>query len=57
MRPTITLGLLGAVAIAAGVLLVRQQRAPERPANLDTVPAGERQPAEISLEKLRALGY
>ena len=57
MRNTITIGLLGAVAIAAGILLVRQQRTIERPRSQQTVPAGETQPGEISLDKLRALGY
>lgn len=55
---TLTLGLLGAAALAAGVLLVRQQRLQptqfERPR---AVPAGETQPAAISLERIRELGY
>jgi len=57
MRSTITLGLIGAVALAAGVVLVRQQREVEKVRPPETIPAGETQPAEISLEKLRALGY
>lgn len=65
MRNTITLGLLGAAAITAGVLLVRQQqRTPERHPPRDAFPAGERhapaaerQASEISLERIRALGY
>ena len=53
---TLTLGIIGAATLAAGLVLVRQQRAPEveRPR---VVPAGESQPAEISLERIRALGY
>ena len=52
---TLTYSLLGAAAIAAGVLLVRQQKQveEERPKQ---VPAGETVPAVISLEKLRELG-
>lgn len=57
MHPKLALGLLGAVAVAAGLLLARQQRSVERPRDHGTVPAGETQPAEISLEKLRSLGY
>jgi hypothetical protein len=51
-----TVGLLGAAALAAGLLLVRQQKEPEteRPSS---VPAGETQPATISLDRIRALGY
>lgn len=53
---TLTVSLLGAAALAAGLLLVRQQRREdaERPS---LVPAGEQVPAVISLEKLRELGY
>lgn len=57
IHPKVTLGILGAVALAAGVLLARQQRTVERPRDRDAVPAGETQPAHISLEKLRSLGY
>lgn len=57
MRPKLTFGVLGAVAIAAGVLLVRQQKAPQVPTGQDAVPAGETAPAEVTPEKLRALGF
>jgi hypothetical protein len=53
---TLTFSLLGAAALAAGLLLVRQQRVTD----LDTsqqVPAGETQPGTISLERIRAVGY
>ena len=52
---TLTYSLLGAAALAAGVLLVRQQKQVEgeRP---KSVPAGETVPAVISLERLRELG-
>ncbi|HSM59220.1 MAG TPA: hypothetical protein VK849_00430 [Longimicrobiales bacterium] len=53
---TLTVGLLGAAALAAGLILVRQPRDvdPERPRD---VPAGETQPGTISLDRIRALGY
>ncbi len=57
MRPKLTLGVLGAVAIAAGLVLVRQQRVPQAPTRQDAIPAGETAPAEITPEKLRALGF
>jgi len=52
---TLTYSLLGAAALAAGLLLVRQQKLvePERP---KMVPAGETIPAVISLDRLRELG-
>ncbi len=52
---TLTFSLIGAAALAAGVLLVRQQKLveDERP---KVVPAGETVPAVISLERLRELG-
>ena len=50
-----TYSLLGAAALAAGLLLVRQQKQveEERP---KVAPAGETVPAVISLERLRELG-
>lgn len=55
MRP-ITAGLIGAAALAAGLLLVRQVREEDaKPPRV--VPAGETQPATISLERIRSLGY
>jgi hypothetical protein len=57
-RPTrtITFGLLGAAALAVGLLLVRQHRDPEVVAAQD-IPAGESHPGTISLERIRAVGY
>ena len=51
----LTYSLLGAAAVAAGVLLVRQQKVGEddRP---KVVPAGETVPAVIKLDRLRELG-
>ena len=55
MRP-LTAGILGAAALAAGLLLVRQVRDEDAtPPRL--TPAGETQPATISLERIRSLGY
>ena len=50
-----TLGLVSAAAIATTILLVRQTR------DVDAkeprlVPAGETQPANLSLERIRELG-
>jgi hypothetical protein len=49
-------GLLGAVAVTAGLMLVRQHRDAEAEGP-SYVPAGETQPATISLERIRAKGY
>jgi hypothetical protein len=54
----LTVGLLGAAAVAAGLLLIRQHRAPSTPEATpdDAVPAGETRPVTLSLERLRAGG-
>ncbi len=49
-------GMLSAGALAATVLLVRQQREELAPKQASLVPAGENQPAQISLERIRELG-
>ncbi len=54
-----TLGLVSVAALATTVLVVRQQKTvivaePERP---DAVPTGEPHPLQISLDRLRELGY
>jgi len=61
-RPTrtLTFGLLGAAALAVGLLLVRQQRDHEVVGSLvgsQDIPAGESQPGTISLDRIRAVGY
>ncbi len=53
---TLTVGLLGAAAIAAGLILVRQPRDPD-PDRPTDVPPGETHPSTISLDRIRALGY
>jgi len=57
-RPTrtLTFGLLGAAALAVGLLLVRQQRDHEVVGSQD-IPAGESQPGTISLDRIPAVGY
>ena len=54
---TLTFGLLGAAALAAGLLLVRQQRVTDPHGTSQQIPAGETQPGTISLERIRAVGY
>ena len=54
---TFAVSLMSAAAVAAGLLLLRQQRHEDVDSTLDNVvPAGETVPGTISLEKLRELG-
>ncbi len=55
MFKRMTMGLLGAVAVAASVVLIRSQREELEPAT-QVIPPGETVPSEIHLEKLRELG-
>lgn len=50
------LGLISAAALTTTFLLVRQQRDPEAQMPR-VVPAGETQPAHISLRRIRELGH
>lgn len=58
----LTAGLLGAAAVAASLMVLRQPRTPV-PQNArasegsDAVPAGERVPGQISLDRIRSVGY
>ena len=55
---TITAGLVGVAAVAASLVLLRQPRqVPTTPERVQQVPAGEKIPGRISLERLRELGY
>jgi hypothetical protein len=47
------------VAVTASLIVLRQPRPTARSEAVDagTVPAGERVPGQISLERLRELGY
>ncbi len=51
----LTVGLLSAVAVATTILLVWQQKQVETETT-QAIPAGESQPATISLERIRELG-
>jgi hypothetical protein len=53
---TITVSLIGATVLVAGLILIRQQKQVEGPSIKDVRP-GETVPSEISLERLRELGY
>jgi hypothetical protein len=61
MRSTLALGLLGAAAVAAGLMVVRQQRqAPTTtPSTGDRVRSGQAQlhVLPLSPDQLRAVGY
>lgn len=54
---TLTVSLLGAAAIAASLVLLRQQRQEDTRAQDRAVPPGETTPGEISLERLRERGF
>jgi hypothetical protein len=49
------IGLLGAAALATTILLVRQQKEVEAK-DPRLIAAGEAQPSDISLERIRELG-
>ncbi len=55
MLKRMTMGLLGAAAVAASVLLIRSQKEEQDHAT-EVVPPGESVPSEIHLDKLRELG-
>ncbi|MEQ9570339.1 MAG: hypothetical protein RLN75_09135 [Longimicrobiales bacterium] len=52
-----TVSLLGAAAVAASLVFLRQQREQETRPPTRIVPPGESLPASISLERLRARGF
>jgi hypothetical protein len=53
----LAVSLMSAAAVAAGLLLIRQQRHEDLEPNPENmVPAGETVPGAISLERLRELG-
>ncbi len=51
----VTLGLLGAAAAVASILLIRQQKL-DQPKEAIDVPAGESTPGTLTLERVRELG-
>lgn len=52
----LTVGLLSAAALAAGLLLIREARPDRQEPRVRNIPAGETQPADFSLDRLRELG-
>jgi hypothetical protein len=55
MLKRITMGFLGAVAVAAGVVLLRGQRE-EATQLTEEIPPGETMPGQIQPDRLRELG-
>jgi hypothetical protein len=51
----LTLGLVGAAAVLAGLALLKQKRDEPQMDNL-AVPAGETSPRQLTLERIRELG-
>jgi hypothetical protein len=54
---TFAVSLIGAAALAAGLVLIRNQKNLEALPAVRDVPAGETVPSTISLDRLRASGY
>ena len=52
----LTISLIGAAAVAASVLLVRQQKQLAPRETAEQIPPGETTPAHVSLDRLRELG-
>ena len=54
-----TAGFLGMLAVAASLIVLRQPRPTAQSDSVDgtPVPAGERVPGQISLERIRELGF
>lgn len=53
---TLAVSLMSAAAVAAGFILIRQQRVEVSAGSENVVPAGETVPGAISLERVRELG-
>jgi len=54
---TLAVSLLGAAALAASLVLLKQQREEEARTQPRMVPPGESMPGAISLERLRERGF
>ena len=54
---TLAVSLLGAAAVAASLMLLKQQRDEESRPQPRVVPPGESMPGAISLDRLRELGF
>ena len=52
----LTISLIGAAAVAASILLVRQQKQVEPKEAAGAIPPGDTTEAPVSLERLRELG-
>lgn len=52
----LTAGVLGAVAVAASMFVIRSNKEPVEPTH-SVIPAGESVPADIRPDRLRELGY
>ncbi len=55
----LTAGLIGAAIAVTSIALLRTPRpsSPSRAKEVEPIPAGEKVPSRISLERLRELGY
>ena len=53
----LTVGLIGAAALVAGILIVREIRAGDDTPRSRELRAGESEPSYLSLERIRKLGY
>ena len=53
----LTVGLIGAAALVAGLLIVREVQDPERSSRPQQITSGESHPGTISLDRIRAQGY
>ena len=53
----LTVGLIGAAALVAGILIVREIRAGDDMSRYRALRAGETEPSYLSLERIRSLGY
>jgi len=54
---TLTVGLIGAAALLAGILIVREIRTDDDASRSRELRAGESEPSYLSLERIRSLGY
>ena len=52
-----TVGLIGAAALVAGIIIVREIRAGDDSPRSREIRAGESEPSYFSLERIRSLGY
>lgn len=53
----LTVGLIGAAAVIAGIIIVREIRASDDGSRSRELRPGETEPSYLSLERIRSLGY